>query len=115
MSWSEFLLSFHGRIGRKPYWLYTLAAMVVTMAVNILDAANGSGALGMALAVLLIWPGLAVSAKRWHDRGKSGWWNLVWLIPFIGWLWVIVECGFLPGDEGPNRFGDSPTAPPAFA
>ena len=115
MSWSEFLLSFNGRISRKPYWLYLLATTLLSAAAGALDAGSDAPAISGALGILLIWPGLAVSAKRWHDRGKSGWWNLVWLIPLIGWLWVLIECGFLPGTEGPNRFGAAPTAPPAFA
>ena len=48
---------------------------------------------------------LAVWAKRWHDRGKSGWWNLIALIPIIGPIWALVESGFLKGDCGSNRYG----------
>ncbi len=42
----------------------------------------------------------AIQAKRWHDRNKSGWWSLIILVPMIGWVWTIVECGLLRGDEG---------------
>jgi uncharacterized membrane protein YhaH (DUF805 family) len=63
----------------------------------------------LVLQVLLIWPSLAVSAKRWHDRDKSAWWILVGLIPIIGNIWILIENGFLRGTEGSNRFGDDPT------
>ncbi|MDH5331954.1 MAG: DUF805 domain-containing protein, partial [Aquincola sp.] len=56
--------------------------------------------------VLLLWPALALSVKRWHDRDKSGWWVLVALIPFIGWLWMLIENGVRRGTVGPNRYGD---------
>ena len=58
--------------------------------------------------LLLVWPAVVVSIKRWHDRGKSGWWVLVTLIPFVGWLWALIENGLLRGDAGANRFGDVP-------
>jgi uncharacterized membrane protein YhaH (DUF805 family) len=57
---------------------------------------------------VLIWPALALQVKRWHDRDKSGWWVLIAFIPIIGAFWVLIECGFLDGTPGPNRFGPSP-------
>jgi len=60
------------------------------------------------VTLLLIWPSLAVAVKRCHDRNKSGFWVLISLIPILGWLWFLVEFGFLDGTQGPNRFGPSP-------
>jgi uncharacterized membrane protein YhaH (DUF805 family) len=57
--------------------------------------------------LLLLWPALALSVKRWHDRDKPGWWVLVGLIPVIGWLWLVIENGLLRGSAGANRFGES--------
>ncbi|HAE49771.1 MAG TPA: DUF805 domain-containing protein, partial [Tistrella mobilis] len=51
---------------------------------------------------------LAIGARRCHDRGRSGWFQLIMLIPLIGWIWLLVEIGFLRGTEGPNRFGPDP-------
>ena len=56
--------------------------------------------------IFLIWIGLALQVKRWHDRDKPGVWVLINFIPFIGGIWALVECGFLPGTPGPNRFGN---------
>lgn len=61
------------------------------------------------LYVPLIWIGFAVGIKRWHDRGKSGWWILIGLIPVIGGIWTFVECGCLRGTFGANRYGEDPT------
>ena len=54
---------------------------------------------------LLVWPCAAVSVKRWHDRDKSGWWAVVYLIPLVGLVWTLVANGCLRGSVGPNRFG----------
>jgi uncharacterized membrane protein YhaH (DUF805 family) len=59
--------------------------------------------------VLAIWIALALHAKRWHDRGKSGWWTLIVLVPFIGAIWLFVELGCLRGTVGPNQYGADPT------
>ena len=56
----------------------------------------------------MLWPALAIYAKRWHDRDKSGWWTLITLVPLVGPIWATVECGFLPGTVGQNRFGQPP-------
>lgn len=65
----------------------------------------------MLLAVLaLIWPSLAIQAKRWHDQDRSAWWILIGLVPFVGGLIALVMCGFIQGTPGPNRFGAGPMA-----
>lgn len=51
------------------------------------------------------WIGLAILVKRWHDRDKSGFMVFILLIPVIGFLWTLIEVGFLPGTVGPNRYG----------
>lgn len=55
------------------------------------------------------WLMLATTAKRFHDRNKSGWWNLLYFIPFVG-LWNIIEGGFFEGTDGYNDYGVSPLA-----
>jgi uncharacterized membrane protein YhaH (DUF805 family) len=58
------------------------------------------------VSLLLAWPALAISAKRWHDRDRSGWWVLVLLLPVVGVLWLLADNGFVRGSPGPNRFGE---------
>jgi uncharacterized membrane protein YhaH (DUF805 family) len=121
----DVLTSFSGRIPRRIFWIWGIAVGVVAaIAFSILavafgtppDPAGGGGglsAIGALLMVVLyipvVWFSLALQVKRWHDRGKSGWWVLINLIPFVGGLWALVECGFLRGTEGPNQFGPDPT------
>jgi uncharacterized membrane protein YhaH (DUF805 family) len=111
------LFSFKGRIGRANYWLGQVLALVIFV-LFLLAASAGfdlSGAgevkdsplLGRAIFGLLalnIYMSLAIHAKRFHDRGQSGWWQLIALVPFGG-LYVLIVCGFLRGDEGPNEYG----------
>ena len=113
MSPAHIFLGLHGRIARRTWWLYGVAALIGLhlLGVTLLRIAGlGADLAHMTMNVLLLWPGIAVSVKRWHDRGKSGWWVLINLVPFVGWIWALVENGFLRGSAGPNRFG-----PPADA
>ena len=121
------LFGFRGRMRRSRYWAFGLGLSVVTVlalipAVLLLSsaetadapptAANAAG-YGLLVAILLLfaWIRLAIQTKRWHDRGRSGWWSLALLVPFIGGVWMFVECGVMDGSPGPNKYGPSPKAP----
>lgn len=60
------------------------------------------------VSLVFLYPALALYTKRWHDRGKSGWWTLIMLVPIIGPIWALVELGFLTGTPGPNQYGADP-------
>ena len=62
----------------------------------------------LALAIFAIWPSLAISVKRLHDRNHSGWLMLIALIPVIGAIWLLVSLGFMKGTVGRNKFGEDP-------
>jgi len=122
--------SFEGRINRQKWWLGVIALMVVswivvivigmvfggsmitTMDPNNPDAAAAMGMMSVLPIILLVflWPLLAVYTKRWHDRGKDGVWSFIMFVPLIGIVWIIIECGFLRGTEGPNLYGNDPLA-----
>ena len=55
-----------------------------------------------------MWPNLAVSVKRLHDRDQSGWWILLSFLPIIGNAWTIINLGILRGTMGDNRYGGEP-------
>ena len=68
---------------------------------------------GLALfvfGVAAFWISLAIAIKRFHDRDKVGWWVLITLVPVIGPIWYLIECGFLRGTTGPNKYGSDPLA-----
>ena len=92
---------FSGRIPRSTYWLASIPMSLLAVVAKINDDQSWS----IILWLVILWPSLAISTKRWHDRDKSGWWNLINLIPLVGTTWSVVECGFLPGTNGQNRFG----------
>ena len=97
-----------GRINRRSFWLHGVLALLVVGVVlmALLEIAGLPPERAEKLANLLIaWPAIAISAKRWHDRDRSAWWVLVTLVPLIGQLWALIDNGFLPGTRGKNRFG----------
>lgn len=55
--------------------------------------------------IALVWPSLAVQTKRWHDRNRSGFWNLILFVPIAGAIWGMTELGFLKGTAGANLYG----------
>ncbi len=128
----DLFLSFNGRINRAKWWLgsivvfvvlvvlYTILMFVVGggMTVNPDGTVSGGGAMTVVSIVIYLaalWPSLALQIKRWHDRDKSGWWVLINFVPFIGGIWALIECGFLEGTKGPNKFGPDPLAQAATA
>ena len=121
LTWKQILFSFEGRIPRRQYWAgfgIQMLSVFVLVAVFAGIIFNGRGMgdvspfaviLAIPFSVFLIWVGLAVQVKRWHDRDKSGWWVLIGFIPYIGGIWQLIECGCLRGTEGSNRFGSDMT------
>ena len=122
------LFGFSGRIGRLQWWLAQLAIPVILLvSVGIIaafghaDTFDGSETLGaidnagwsiilivIAVVVLIVWINIASTVKRFHDRGKSGYWFLIVFVPYIGAIWQLVECGFLAGSSGINSYGPPP-------
>lgn len=106
--------SLHGRLSRRQFWLYGVLALIgLAMLGHVLlgIARVRAPRADLIVNLLLVWPALAVSVKRWHDRDKSGWWVMLNLVPVIGWLWALIDNGFLRGTPGRNRFGEDPLAP----
>jgi uncharacterized membrane protein YhaH (DUF805 family) len=109
----QFYLSPEGRVNRQQWWLRLMLPWFVVMVVlTYIDLLTGNfsldppvGLLSGLFALLTLVPSAIVHIKRFHDRDKSGWWVLIVLIPYLGAIWMIIELGFLPGTQGPNRFG----------
>jgi len=95
--------SFDGRASRSELWWWVLFVFLVSAAASML----GNLVSGLfSLAVFL--PNIAVAARRLHDTDRSGWLQLVVLIPLIGWILMIYWC--VQAGKEPNRYG-----PPASA
>lgn len=111
IDWNDLLFSFEGRINRAKFWLGAVVMSIVPLLFFMVAAAVNSTFLWVVASLvylLIIWPALAISIKRWHDRGKSGWWIFIGFVPFIGGLWALIETGFLPGTPGTNQYGPDP-------
>ena len=117
MDFLHFLFSFEGRISRLEWWEFSIpyAVFVSLLYLSQSDfAESGPRKTYVAIAIFVVYAvalymWLAVNVKRCHDRGHSGWFVLLGLIPLVN-IWYVVEVCFLPGQSGPNRFGPDPKA-----
>lgn len=99
-------INFEGRATRQQYWMYVLFYFILSVVINIIGAILGDtvqGILSTLLSLALLLPTLGIGARRLHDTDRSGWWQLIALVPFIGSL-VLLVFWCLPGTEGENRF-----------
>jgi uncharacterized membrane protein YhaH (DUF805 family) len=108
---------FSGRARRAEYWMYTLVSSVIVLVLAILAAATGSSFITLLMVVYelaVLVPTLAVFVRRLHDIGMSAWWILIGLVPLVGHI-VLFVFSVLPGNQGPNRYGDDPKGAPMAA
>ena len=110
MNAAQLYLSPTGRIGRSTWWIWlALPNILATVLIYNIDYSIGlDGQLASTWYVVTLWPIIAVSAKRWHDHDRSAWWLLTGLIPILGTLYNLIQCGLLRGTIGPNKFGPDP-------
>lgn len=100
---------FSGRATRPEYWWWVLFSIIVSVVTGILDVVVATPLLGFEMfgiisSLALLLPSLAVSVRRLHDIGRSGWWLLIGLVPIIGWL-VLIYWHVQPSAEGQNEYG----------
>jgi len=107
---------FSGRARRKEYWFFVLFNIIVSIVLAVVDniigtydAQNGIGLLGGIYALAVLIPGIAVSVRRLHDTGRSGWWLLLILVPVIGAIVVLIFM-VLDSKPGENEYGPNPKA-----
>lgn len=105
--------SFRGRVGRAQFALWwflgSFTALIVALGAVKLDSAAGDvgfGLLGIVLCIpilLFVW---SLYVRRLHDFGLSGWWTVLFLIPYLGALFVL-PLFVVPGTKGGNRFNEA--------
>ncbi len=104
-------ITFSGRAPRSEYWYFVLFLVIVGVITGVLDAilfpANVISPLNSIFSLVTFLPSLAVTSRRLRDVDKSGWWQLLWLVPIIGWIVLIIWL-VQRGTPGPNRFGADP-------
>ena len=94
--------TFAGRASRSEFWWWILFTFLASAALGIF-----SDKLSALFSLVVLLPTVAVATRRLHDVDKGGWWQLIGLIPIIGWIVMIVWCA--QAGTGPNRF-DEPAA-----
>ena len=111
--------TFSGRARRSEYWWWWLFVAVVAVILSLIDNAIGlhisdatimglqvSGLLTLIFGLVTLIPGIAVTFRRLHDTGRSGWWWLLSLLCGIGAIIVFIMCLM---DSGPdNEYGPNP-------
>ncbi|GHB22862.1 aminopeptidase [Pseudovibrio japonicus] len=94
---------FYGRAPRSEYWWWALfsilmSALATSIDIFLFELIFGAiplygqqipSPLATAVAIVLLLPGLAVSVRRLHDVNYSGYWLFLWLVPVIGWLFLL--------------------------
>ena len=107
-------VDFNGRARRKEFWMFFLfnyifgfVAFTIDNIFGIASEYLGFGWFFSLLSLAIILPSWAVLVRRLHDVGKSGWWMLISLIPFIGGLLVFVQTVY-DSQVGDNEYGPNP-------
>ncbi len=81
---------FEGKATRPEFWWFALFNFLVSCVLMGIGHALGITWLSSIYSLAVLIPGLAVGARRLHDINKSGWWQLIALIPLIGAIVLIV-------------------------
>jgi len=109
---------FTGRARRSEYWYFVLFNFLFSLVSIAFDAFYGF-ILDIPdwettwefyypfYALLTLIPALAVTVRRLHDTGHSGWWYLILLLPILGWIWLLILL-FTDSERKDNKWGPSP-------
>ena len=94
---------FNGRARRSEYWWFCLFNMIVGFVVSAIIPDYS-----WIWSLVVLVPGLAVSVRRMHDVGKSGWFYLWVLLPLAGFIIILVQ--FCKDSTEDNQWGPNPKA-----
>ena len=105
---------FSGRARRKEYWFFALFNFIAVVLLATIDVATGTldedlgvGLLSGIYTLAVISPSVAVSVRRLHDIGRTGWWVLIGFVPLIGSI-VLLVFALLDSQPGDNQYGANP-------
>ncbi len=104
---------FSGRARRKEYWFFVLFNGIIAFLLALIDAVaglageSGFGPLGGLYTLAVLIPFIAVSVRRLHDTGCTGWWLLIGLVPLIGAVLLLISL-VSDSQQGQNQYGPNP-------
>jgi uncharacterized membrane protein YhaH (DUF805 family) len=112
MNWSLTVVTdnytnFSGRARRSEYWSFVLVNFLIIFAIFHVSYFIHSEILPVIYIIAVLVPTLAVSVRRVHDLGRSGWYYIFVLLPILGWLGLIILL-FTEGNSGSNKYGPDP-------
>lgn len=100
---------FNGRAHRSEYWYFFLTQTIIFLLLGSISYAVGDqyGIIGYIYNFATLIPAVAVTVRRLHDVGRSGWWWLIMFVPVFG---VFILLYFLIQDSTPeeNEYGPNP-------
>ena len=105
--------AFTGRARRREYWTFVIVNDIICLILGVIEGLTGITAesdysvLAVIFSLFVLIPTFAVTVRRLHDTGRSGWWLLIGLIPIIGAL-VLLIFFVLDSQAGTNEYGPSP-------
>lgn len=131
--WGWFLFSLKGRVRLFDYWVrFNLPFVAISIALTVAEKQGFDVAMvGKIFGVLTLWPAIAITAKRAHDRNHSIWWMIGMYVGGIGcaslgiymdgglgivvvlvglgmFVWLSIELNFVSGTLGANDYGPDP-------
>ncbi|MCL1632583.1 DUF805 domain-containing protein [Sporolactobacillus sp. CPB3-1] len=100
---------FSGRATRMEYWMFTLFNVIFSVAAMLIDhfILNGLRLTDTLYTLAVLVPGLAVGARRLHDIGRTGWWQLIAFIPLLGAI-VLLIFFCTDSQDKTNKYGPDP-------
>ncbi len=99
--------NFTDRARRSEFWYFALFNFLLSLVIGILFRHGTAQTMQSLVSLALLVPNIAVSIRRLHDTGRSGWHFLWYLLPVVGWIILIV---FYVQDSQPgsNEWGNNP-------
>lgn len=97
---------FEGRATRTEYWMFILFYMIFYIVLAVIDTVLETFILTTIYSLALLLPSISVAARRLHDTGRTGWWQLLVFLPLIGVIILIVFLAQDSHDE--NEYGVNP-------
>lgn len=88
--------TFSGRASRSEFWWFMLFTILMDWGSTIVSRATFGfedpmvDIFPLIVSLVFFVPAIAAGSRRLHDIGKSGWWQLLSIIPIIGWILIIV-------------------------
>ena len=93
--------------------MFMLISTIISVVLGVIDevvglaSAEGIGILSAVYGLAVLIPSIAVTVRRLHDTGRTGWWILIGFIPVIGFIVLLVFMIF-DSEEGSNQYGPNP-------